>query len=256
MNKSAILALGLAAGLCAAAPALASTALAQYTQVGGDRIIVWTHDAGGSVLSTAALGAGQTFNTYFTFQNPSLASVVNVDALFNLTGVASDAAVLSGNSLTQTGVSGAFSFTYEGASPLVVGTHSYAAGTNLLSGTFSGANLSGQTGGSTGGLLDSIFGGGTVVFTSGISPTQLQFAAGGDEGLSLAFNSLNHVLSANAGSTLNSFKATTTGGFAADLSAGGGGGVPEPASWVLMMLGVGGMGVALRRRAKTLAMAA
>ena len=252
MNKSVILALGLAAGLCVTAPALASSPLAEYSQAGGDRIIVWTHGAGGSVLSTAALTTGQTFNTYFTFQNPALASVVNVQTLFTLSGVASDAATTSGNTLTQGGISGSFSFLYEGAAPLVVGGHTYLTGTNLLSGTFSGANLSGQTGGSTGGLNDSVFGGGNVVFTSGIDPSQLSFATGGDEGLSLAFNALNHPFSANPGSTVNSFKATTTGNFAADLSAGGGSGTPEPASWALMMLGVGGIGVALRRRARTL----
>jgi len=256
MNRSAILALGLAAALCVAAPALASTPLAEYDQVGGNSIIVWTHAAGGSVLSTAALAPGKTFNTYFTFQNSALASIVNVDALFSLSGSASSAATLSGTTLTQPGVSGSFSFTYEGAAPLVVAGHTYLTGTNLLSGTFSGADLSGQTGGSTGGLSDSVFGGGSVVFTSAINPAQLAFAPGGDEGLSLAFNSLNHVLSAAPGSTLNSFNATTAGNFAADLSAGGGAGTPEPAAWALMVLGVGGIGLGLRRRARSHAQAA
>lgn len=249
MRFSTILALGLGVGLCATAPAFASTALAEYTQVGNNRIIVWTHGVNGSILSTAALTGNQMFNTYFTFQNPSLASIVNVDTLFTLNGTTSSAATMSGNTLTQPDVSGSFSFIYEGATPLVVGTHSYAAGTNLLSGTFSGANVSGQVGGSTGNLLDSIFGGGTVVFTSGIDPSQLQFAAGGDKGLSLAFNALNHPLSHSTGSSLNSFKATTAGNFAADLSVGGGGGgVPEPATWALMLIGVGGIGTMLRRR--------
>ena len=52
------------------------------------------------------------------------------------------------------------------------------------------------------------------------------------------------------GGRLTDFRAVSQGQFAADLLTGGGGGTPEPATWAMMLVGFGAIGLAARRRAK------
>ena len=77
----------------------------------------------------------------------------------------------------------------------------------------------------------------------------MKFASTGDKGFSLSLTSIFPTLSASGGSGLNSFGAVSTGSFYSELTSGGGvGGVPEPASWALMLVGVGLLGGSLRDR--------
>jgi hypothetical protein len=174
--------------------------------------------------------------------------------LFTLsaTGPASNPAVTGAGQVAEQNLSGAFSFTYTGSTPLTVGSHTYATGANLLSGTFSGATLVGPANGSTSSFQDAIFSGGTVTYASDIA----SFASTGDKGLSLSLTSVLPFFGANPGDSLNSFTAVSTGSFASDLaSTGGGSGTPEPVTWALMLVGFGGIGTAIRRQRRKAAQA-
>jgi hypothetical protein len=103
----------------------------------------------------------------------------------------------------------------------------------------------GPANGSTGSLQDAIFSGGTVTFTSDIT----SFATTGDKGLSLEMTSVLPFFGALTGDSLSSFTSVSTGSFASDIaSGGGGGGVPEPMTWALMLVGFGSIGWNARRR--------
>ena len=239
----------MAIGVCAA-PARATT-FAEYDAATSDANLDWTQSASltGGTLSTT--GAGVSANTYFTFLAPALSALANLPALFTLSATAPDGdpAVLASDQLAEENLSGTFSFTYTGSTPLMVGSHVYMTGANLLSGTFSGAELVGPAAGSTGSFQDAILSGGTVAFTSDIA----SFATTGDKGISLELTSVLPIFNAFPGQSLSSFSAVSTGSFASELNGGGGGGVPEPATWAAMLIGFGAIGISARRsRAKAL----
>ena len=235
----ATLALGLAVGLCAAASANALT-FADFSPTTSDANLAWTSTGptGGALATT---GAGASANVYFSFLNPGVSSLHGLDAVFTLTATSSQAATLSGaGNLNQDNVNGTFSFIYSGAAPLVLGATTYLTGANLLSGVFSGANLVGPDGGGTISFQNSTLTGGLVTYTS-----DFETLTGAPRGFSLALTSVIPNLSATPGSSLNSFAGVSDGSFRA--------GVPEPATWAMMLIGIGGVGGLLRRRASHLA---
>ncbi|HEX4181937.1 MAG TPA: PEPxxWA-CTERM sorting domain-containing protein [Caulobacteraceae bacterium] len=235
-------ALGLAASLSAAS-AQALT-FADYGAANSDANLDWTQSTSmtSGVLSTTASDSAM-----FSFLAPGLTTLANLPATFTLsaTAPAVDPAVSALGQVAQQNLSGTFSFTYNGSTPLVVGSHTFTTGANLLSGTFSGAELVGPANGSTSSLQDAIFSGGSVSYASDFAT----FASTGDKGFSLDLTSVLPFFGATPGNALNSFTAVSTGSFASDISSGGGaGGVPEPMTWAMMLLGFGGIGVAARRK--------
>jgi hypothetical protein len=162
------------------------------------------------------------------------------------TGSGSGAAVSAGGYLIQPDLSGSFKFVYAG-SGFSFGGHSYGAGATLLSGAFSGADLIGKAGSSAGNVNDATLAGGTISFSSPL----ISFGPG-DKAYSIEMTSIGPPMSASGGA-LNSFGAVSTGSFQAALTTGGGQGVPEPGTWALMIVGIGGVGLALRRKTRALA---
>jgi PEP-CTERM motif len=177
-------------------------------------------------------------------------TVKNVVADLNWTSASSSAAQNAFGLAIQPNNGG--SFTITSTAPITLGSTTYAAGSVLLAGTYTGGGISGAKGSTSGGFdVSSAAGsGGTVTFTSA-------FLTFNDEtSLDAALN-LTSVTTpgANAGLAseaygtdgLETFKTDVGGSFSADPGAQTIG-VPEPASWAMMLLGLGAIGGLLRRR--------
>jgi hypothetical protein len=246
------MALGFAACICGGSAQ--ATTFADYGAVNDGANLTWTQSADMASGALSTTGVGASADTAFSFLTPDLSSLTNLPALFTLTASApaSDPAVTGVGQVAEQNLSGTFSFVYTGSTPLTVGTHTFATGADLLSGTFSGATLVGPANGSTSSFQDAVFSGGTVSFTSDIA----SFSITGDKGMSLSLTSVLPFFGASTGDSLGSFSAVSTGSFASDIaSSGGGGGVPEPVTWALMLGGFGGIGMAIRRQRRQAALA-
>jgi hypothetical protein len=237
---------GAAAVLCAASAH--AVTFAEFGAVNDSPNLTWTQSASMTSGALATTGAGASANTTFTFLPPALAILANLPALFTLsaTAPADDPAGSALGLTAQQDLSGSFSFIYEGAAPLTLGSHTYHAGANLLSGTFSGAELVGAT--ATGILPQS-----ATLLSNAVSYSSdfTGVATTGAKAFSIALTSVLPYYGAASGQSLNSFGAVATGSFGSDLTSSGGGGVgetPEPATWAMMLIGLGGVGVAARSR--------
>ena len=183
----------------------------------------------------------------FSFLPPALAaSISNVTAQFTLLANTASPAQTVGGFTLQSGLAGGFSF--RSTSAITVGGINYAAGSNLLSGTFNDLSISGQTNASAAAYNGSTGGGSTILFTSDF----VSFAPGSDFDMSISLTSLAPLLFAKPGSALRSFEAYSTGSFSSDPAPIViGGGVPEPSAWAMLIAGFGLVGFAARRRRDT-----
>jgi hypothetical protein len=112
---------------------------------------------------------------------------------------------------------------------------------NLLTLTFSGATLAGA--GGSGALFGSEPGG-SVTYTSDF----LDFTGQTEGNFSIGLSSIEPGFGANL------WTADSVGTFGSD-SGNGGGAIPEPATWAMMIMGFGGVGALMRRRRHELAYA-
>lgn len=248
----AVVAAGVVAIAGAAAPAHAVT-FADFKAIDSNNNIQWTQSGagtGGTLSSTNATG-GATASVDFSFLTPGLAGLANLPATFSFTGTVPNGtpAISTFGFLIQNGLAGAFSFTYAGPTTDIGAIH-LANGANLLSGTFGGANITGMASATSGGVNDATSSGGVLAFSSDF----LSFSGSAIRAYSLSMTSIADPifgtpgLTASAGQSLASFVAVTTGSFESDVTGGGNQGVPEPATWAMMIVGVAGVGLALRRR--------
>ena len=184
----------------------------------------------------------------FSFLNVAIApEVTNVTALFTLNASVPNGTPAStvGPFLLQDGLSGSFSFVTTSA--ISFSNVFFAAGSNLLSGTFGGGSIFGS--GATGALGASTPGGDSLTFTSDF----LDFSAVTDSDMALSLADIGPVLARlNSAAALSSFAATGGGTFSSDgapaLAYPPTGSVPEPSSWALIILGFGALGARLRWR--------
>lgn len=239
------------AGLSAPASAVVVT-FATYNQVGSGANLRWVRapsGVGGQLFTIASPNAGSAgaVRVNFSFLQPVLAALGQLAADFSLNGfvASNNSAQQIGPFVAQDGVDGSFSFTYAGVAPLQIGQTFYAAGANLLSGTFSNALLVGGSGG-TAGVVSASGGAGSIIsFTS-----DFLNLTGPNHNLAISLSSITQALFANTGKSLNGFKTASNGAFSADtasLTAT----IPEPASWALMIGGFAFVGISLRRRRST-----
>ena len=149
----------------------------------------------------------------FSFTQPFISDFVsNVNAAFryNATIAKGSPAVAAFGGIVQQSISGSFSFLSTSAitvtGPNFV-THTYAAGSNLLSGTFTDATLFG--GGSSAATSSSTTGGSVVTFTSDF----LDFSDTVDRDRGLTLTAITPSLAASTGNNkaLKTFRATAGG---------------------------------------------
>jgi hypothetical protein len=152
-------------------------------------------------------------------------------------------ATRNGTQITQTSLTGTFSFT---ANNTV--TYGNASGRNLLSGSFSQVTFTGTNAGSTGGINGSTTGGSTISYTSDF----LNFSRGSSYDIGFTLTSIAPLLSFTSNRALPSFRGVLTGNFSsnpAPLPPS----IPEPGTWAMMIAGIGLIGFARRRRRIVLA---
>lgn len=216
-------AIAAAAALTIAATAAQAVTIVQFRQNTGERN--FTFD--GTTLSS--LSSSSLRVVLFDPDNASNSIAVDGRLTFNATAGGS-AGVMDGI-IVQPFSGGTFSLTAD--SPF---TFLGQTGTNVLTGSFTGGALTAVRGGSSSTFqvsipADSIFGTTTDFF---------DFTGFRLDDFALSMSSATPRITVSGG-TVSSFTANGTGTFA-------GGVVPEPATWAMMIVGFGLVGVSLRRR--------
>jgi PEP-CTERM motif len=251
--------------LAAASPAAAvETLFATFTAVGATRNVRFVNSGTGAPetagsgtsasLYSTATGSSNSFgfaNTRFSFLQGPLAAVVStMPAWFQLNAaLVGTPATAVGGDLTQSGISGYFRFTSQNG--FTVGTTTHAAGTELLRGDFTLAQLTGQNGASTAVFADTLAG--NIAYRSDIAT--FDFANQGSFQMNIAAiaSVLGLAGSGTAGDpyrALRSFRGTAEGNFSVD-NVGAVSAVPEPETWAMLIAGFVMIGFQQRRRART-----
>jgi hypothetical protein len=230
MKISALLA-GAAMAATAAMSAHATT-FAGFSEAGSDANITWTESdtgTGGALTASAPV--------WFHYDVSGL-STAPIMATLTLTGTSLVAGSMSGDDVAQGGIDGTFTITTN--APGVDGA------TDLLNGSFTGAEISGPAFGTTASVQDSLIVG-DVTYTSGLPSSDLSFGSD-TSGNAFSFSGTSLSMLALNGNSPGDFSGVFTGNFASDtVSPGGAGGVPEPATWAMMLIGAGAVGGVLRR---------
>jgi hypothetical protein len=194
-----------------------------------------------SKTNTTGVTPAATYVT-FSFADPALSSVVHdITAMMVLTSTGSGAATTAGRNLRQSNIAGSLVFTTLSAITLYGKT--FAAGSNLLTATFSAATLTGSSANAS--FSDATSANGSIAYSSDF----LSFLPTVDKDFSVALTSISPGISrANANSALNTFSAVASGNFSGDPAPRPSFPVPEAATWAMFICGFGLMGATLRRR--------
>ncbi len=267
ITSAAVLTAGL---LAAASPSAAANAIfASFTAIGnggivwknngvGDTSTTWrSNGTGGSLYTTSSPASvrpdqAQPSSVFvsFSFLQPALAPyVTNVGAWFYLaaSSYGQPATLFQGQDI-QDNLSGIFSFM--SSTPIMVGGTLYAAGHNLLSGSFTQRAISGADHLTTADFGTLAGPGASTLFSSDF----LDFSGTTNSGFKLPLTSLvsklnnvNQGVNFTSGHALRSFRAGVGGIFVSDpmplFNA-----VPEPQVWAMLVIGFGLVGVQIRRR--------
>lgn len=227
--KTFALITGGAAALLAAAPAAAITTFATFGPSSSTPNISFDGSlSGAGAISSAAAPVS------FSFLNADGTTASSYDAVLNLAATTDTASTYMGIAVLPIS-SGLISFTSASAI-----TYGGRTGTNLLTVSFNGGYLTGLLNGST-----ANYGNSTppndVTFTSDF----LDFSSSTARDLALAINGINPSLGFAFGAS-RFHTGTVSGNFGADVFSGSPQGVPEPASWAMMLCGFGLAGSVLR----------
>jgi hypothetical protein len=173
-----------------------------------------------------------------TFAAGGAGSLVAADFI---TGSTSTAASVSGTVFTQGGFSGSYEEDYYGVPASTVvdsvslshapGPAYQGGGTDLLSGTFTNGTVT----------VDSSTGKGTFQFDATYTTPFADTGAPATGHFIDHFTVYNGIIQLQGTGFIHSFNANSQDGTYF-------GAVPEPAAWALMLVGFGGIGVAMRRR--------
>jgi len=186
----------------------------------------------------------------FTFLQPAFDAIGPVTAFWQLNGIVTNTiATINGVNITQSNIAGSFSFT--STSAITLGSTTYAAGSNLLSGTFTNSTISGTRNGTSAG-----FTGATPVSSITYVSDFLTFVPGSGYDFALSLSQIASPLNALPTSgvptrALRTFRAVAGGQFSSDPAPIAN--IPEPAVWAQLIVGFGLVGFAARRRKATVA---
>jgi hypothetical protein len=237
-NQSKLLITASVAGLLLAgapAHAVTLTPFADYTMKGTKTTIEWKRSGktNGSIFSTTPGGGAPATTQFVTFDFLDTSKYLSgLKAQLTLSGAETGVAATGLDD--QGGIAGMFAFKYEGPTTTFDG-HTYTHDvTNLLTGVYTLAHITGR--GSSGSFHDSTDIG-TVTYTSDI----IDFSNSIARDFSYSLASITPALGYVHGQSLNTFKAGATGIFSAAF-------VPEPATWAMTITGFGLLGAATRRR--------
>ena len=231
-SKLLVPAAALIGALTGVSPAFATdTSFATYT---GTSASFKTVQTGTSVKLS------ETSTVVFSFLNTNLApKVTGVSATLTFTATALDTSYTAGKFPDQADLSGTYTFTSTTA--YTIGSTTYAAGSNLLTVSFSGADLYGKNGGKTATFSDDSTLGGTVTYSSDF----LDFSSTNSRDFAIALSAIAPKFGGTT--SLNSFTGTPVGVFSSDPAPVSTAAVPEPATWMLMLAGFGAIGLGVRR---------
>ena len=217
-----------------AVPALAvdspSVTFAQYVQQSSDRIVNYTNTGTGNALTITRAPVFFVVNDY----GPGGV----YPALLSMSASSSAFVTSAGAQFEQVGWSGTMNFT--------------SGSTNYLTVNFTDATFSFDSAGGSASLI-STDPSHPISYTSSLL-TLPTFSA---ENFSLAFTSITPPFVVAANGYGGPFTASTAGSFAGSTVLNPGGGeVPEPASWAMMLAGFGMVGFSARRRNSRMVVAA
>jgi hypothetical protein len=231
----------LAASTMAAPASATETSFATVTGIGLSFVATNT-DVNGSLALTDT--SAVTFG-FLATNLTSYISTIPANIVFNATSANTNySSVLASFGVArQTNFTGALTITSTQA--ITIGKTTFAAGSNLLTANFTNATFLGVLGQQNAGLTaDSKTG--TLVYTSDF----LTFDNTVSRDFSFSFGAITPTLSSGTDpftpTYLQSFTSTPTGSFASDPAPLSLAVVPEPASWAMMMLGLGAIGMSLR----------
>ena len=236
MMKAALSSIAAMAYIAGAAPATAAiTTFATFSAPTSATNVRFVNsgDDGRFYTTTTAVGtAPGAVRVNFNFLSPTLASIGTINADFFMDVTITDTPATSqGVFRLQDVPTGGFSF--KTTSAITVGSTTYAAGSNLLTGVFDTGVIfgTGTSGSFSGNTTD-----GALIFTSDF----MIFGVGARD-YAMSLSAITPNLSAASGYSLGSFRALSGGSFSADA-------IPEPETWSLMVVGFGLVGVQVRRR--------
>ena len=262
MNTSKLLFAFSLASLAFATPASAAIfTFAKFSATNSTPNVRWvnsgndtnrTNDATFYTIANGSATAPGSVGVTFSFLDPLLAPfATDIRATYTLNAtVAKNSAVTSaGGVFIQSGVSGSFSFLSTTAITLSgpgLATTTYAAGSNLLSGVFTGGSLVGST--TSGATFAAGVPGPGFTYTSDF----LSFLNSVDLDNAISLSAITPALSVGNGNNkaIKSFRAVSGGQFSADPNPSVIAAVPEPATWAMMLVGFGMVGAGVRSRRK------
>lgn len=247
--KTLMLGAAAAASMFAAVPAAAvQVVFAQIDLLDGDRNFLWSRTSGANInLGTTATPFGAAgLPTQVLFSLVGSSTPLSVVADFQLGG-----SFVSGTLGTS---SGAFSQAVDNFSFNITATSSFCwvnacfnAGDSLLSGSVQDAAITGTLGTRTADMSGATAGGATISYSSPL----LNFDPASSYAFNFGLTGIDRDLTGSANSTLGSFRSQISGTFSVDPAPTFN--VPEPGTWAMMIIGMGLVGVARRRRRKVVA---